>query len=136
MNLLFPLVRPRSSLFKACVRYFMWNFYFSPNDSPLKTTKNAFSSKSSFRSRDIQVCVFSSSPLFLRVSHCFTGWSKKNLKVYDFINGLNKNLITHFVWYLEKEITCDIEIRNIFIEQSCWKCTPKASPWCLFNFAK
>ena len=27
-------------LFKACVRYFLWSFYFSPNDSPLKTTKN------------------------------------------------------------------------------------------------
>ena len=22
---------------KACVHYFLWNFYFSPNDSPLKT---------------------------------------------------------------------------------------------------
>ena len=71
------------------------------------------SSKSSFRSRDIQICVFSSSLLFLHVSHCFTGWSKKNLKVYDVINGLNKNLITHFVWYLEKNIRCDIEALSI-----------------------
>ena len=27
---------------KACVRYFLSNFYFSPNDSPLKTMKSAF----------------------------------------------------------------------------------------------
>ena len=85
--------------FKACVLYFLSNFYFSPNDSSLKTMKNVFlfHLKSSFRSRDIQVFVFSSSPLFLPVSHCFRGLSKKNLKVYDVINCLNKNLITHFV---------------------------------------
>ena len=28
--------------FKVCVRYFLSNFYFSPNDSPSKTMKNAF----------------------------------------------------------------------------------------------
>ena len=27
---------------KACVRYFLLNFYFSPNDSPSKTMKNVF----------------------------------------------------------------------------------------------
>ena len=27
---------------KACVRYFLTNFYFSPNDSPLKTMKDVF----------------------------------------------------------------------------------------------
>ena len=27
---------------KACVRYFLSKFYFSPNDSPSKTMKNAF----------------------------------------------------------------------------------------------
>ena len=70
------------------------------------------SEKSSFCSRDIQICVCSSSILFLPVSHCFTGWSKKNLKVFDVINSLNKNL-THFVWYLEKKIRCDIETLSI-----------------------
>ena len=30
------------SIFKACVCYFLSNFYFSPNDSPSKTMKNAF----------------------------------------------------------------------------------------------
>ena len=27
---------------KACVRYFLLNFYFSPNDSPSKTLKDVF----------------------------------------------------------------------------------------------
>ena len=27
---------------KACIRYFLSNFYFSPNDSPSKTMKNVF----------------------------------------------------------------------------------------------
>ena len=29
-------------LFKACVRYFLSNSYFPPNNSPSKTMKNAF----------------------------------------------------------------------------------------------
>ena len=32
----------KERLFKACVCYFLSNFYFSPNDSPSKTIKNAF----------------------------------------------------------------------------------------------
>ena len=87
-------------------------------------------------------------PSFFPVSHCFRGWSKKNLKIYDVINCLNKNLITHFVWYLEKETRCDIETLSIdrelnkkhgkmgFMEKSCRKCSPKGSPRSLFNFAK
>ena len=41
--------------FKACVRYFLTNFYLSPNDSPSKTVKGVFlfHLKISFRSRDI-----------------------------------------------------------------------------------
>ena len=57
-------------------------------------------------------CIFGF-PSFFPVSHCFRGWFKKNLKVYDVINCLNKNLITHFVWYLEKEIRFDIETLSI-----------------------
>ena len=72
-----------------------------------------FHLKSSFCSWDIQIFVYSSSPLFFRVSHCFRGWFKKNLKVCDIITCLNKDLITHFVWYLEKEIRCDIETLSI-----------------------
>ena len=102
-----------------------------------------FHLKSSFHSRDIQICVFSSSPLFLPVSHCFTGWSKKNLEVYGVINGLNKNF-THFVWYLEKEIRCEIETLSIdrvlnkehFYGKIMQKMSPKAIPRSLFNFTK
>ena len=37
----FMIQRPDFVL-KACVRYFLSNFYFSPNDSPLKIMKNIF----------------------------------------------------------------------------------------------
>ena len=30
------------NLLKACVSYFLSNFYFSPNNSPSKTMKNVF----------------------------------------------------------------------------------------------
>ena len=30
------------SKFKACVGYFLSNFYFSPNDNPSRTMKNVF----------------------------------------------------------------------------------------------
>ena len=69
--------------------------------------------KSFFHSRDIQIFVFPSSPLSLPVSHCLRTWYKINLKVYDAINCLNKNLITHFVWYLKKEKRYDIDTFSI-----------------------
>ena len=72
-----------------------------------------FHLKSSFRSRDIQIFVFLSFPLFPPVSHCFRGWWNINLKVYDVINCLNKDLITHFVLYLEKEKSYDIQLFSI-----------------------
>ena len=85
--------------------------------------------KSSFRSRDIRIFVFSLSPFFLPVSYCLRAWSKINLKVYDVINCLNKNLITHFVWYLEKERRYDIETLAIDTvlntEYFCWKSMQK-----------
>ena len=59
-------------------------------------------------SRYSNFCIFVF-PSFFPVSHWFGGWFKKNLKVYDVINCLNKNLITHFVWYLGKEKRYDIE---------------------------
>ena len=55
------------------------------------------------------IFVFPSSPLYFPVSHCFRRWSKINFKVYDVINYVNKNSITHFVWHLEKEKRYDIE---------------------------
>ena len=95
---------------KACVRYFFSNFYFSPNDILQKLWKMFFiSSKKPFSfSRYSSFCI-STFPSFLPVSHCFRGWSKINLKVYDVINHLTKNLNTHFVWYHEKEKRYGIE---------------------------
>ena len=55
-----------------------------------------------FFSKYLDFCFFIF-PSFPPVSHCFRGWSKINLKVYDIINYLNKTLITHFVWYFEKK---------------------------------
>ena len=72
-----------------------------------------FHLNSSFRSRHILIFVLPSSSLFLPVSHCIRGWSKISLQVYDIINCLNKNLITHFVWYLEKEKRYDIKTLSI-----------------------
>ena len=127
---------------KACVRCFLSNLYFSPNDSPSKTMKNVFlfHLKSSFHSGDIQIFVFLSSHLFLPVSHIFSGWFKKNLKVYDVIKCLNKNLITHFVLYLETEVRWDIETlsidRVLNTEHFYRKIKQKMHPRPLFNFAK
>ena len=102
-----------------------------------------FHPKSSFHSRDIQIFVFSPSPLFLPVSHCLRAWSKINLKVYVVINCLNKNLITHFVWCLEKEGRYDIGtlaietvLNNIFVKKWCRKFASKASRRPLFYFGK
>ena len=108
---------------KACVFYFLSNFHFPPNDGGKKTKKNVFYFilKDLFVSRYSNFCIFVF-PSFFPVSYCFRGWLKKNLKVYHAINCLNKNLITHFVWYLEKDINCDTEILpinrvlNMFIE--------------------
>ena len=59
------------------------------------------------------VYFFGLPPLFSPVSHCFSGWSKKNHKIYYVINCLNENLVTHFVWCLEKGISFDIETLSI-----------------------
>ena len=122
---------------------FLLIFIFTLNDSLLKTEKCfLFHLRILFRSQDIQIFVCPSSPLFLPVGHCFRVWSKMNLKVYDVINCLNKNLVTHFVWYHEKEKRYDIQTlsidrvlnKGIFLEKSCRKCAPKASPRLLCNF--
>ena len=72
-------------------------------------------SLSFFRSQDISIFVFRCSPLFLPVSYYFKGWYKINLKVYDIIKCLNKNLTKHFVCYLGKEKRYDIE--TLFIDR-------------------
>ena len=105
----------RIGFVKAYVHYFLSNFYFLTKWCPSKSMKNVFlfHLKSSFHSRDIQILLFSPTPLFLPISHCFRGWSDINLKDYDIINCLNKSLITHFVWYLGKEKIYDIETLSI-----------------------
>ena len=64
------LVVKNRFIVKACVQYFLSNFYFFTNFfHPLKTMKNVFlfHLKSSFRSQDIQIFVifFPSFPDFL-----------------------------------------------------------------------
>ena len=73
------------------------------------------SSKKLFSFSRYAIFCISVFPFFLSVSHCFRGWSKINIKVCDIINCLNKNLITHFVWYLKKEKGYDIETLSIDI---------------------
>ena len=63
-------------------------------------------------------------PFFLPGSHCFRGCSKINLEVHDIINCLNKNLIIHFVWYLQKEKRYDIEtltIDRVLNNEHCYR---------------
>ena len=102
-------------IFKACVCYFLSNFHFSQNVSPSKTMKNVFSFiwKAFFVIEIFKFSYFHLPLFFFPVSHCVRGWFKKNLKVYDVILCLNKNLITLFVWYLEKGIRCDIETLSV-----------------------
>ena len=59
-------------------------------------------------------------PFFLSVSHCF--------RDCDVVSGLSKNLITHFIWYLEKNKSYDIENSSIDIvlnkKHFYWKTDP------------
>ena len=109
--LLYSLFRLTSLKLVSAISSF---FYFFHQMVAFKNCEKCFlfHLRSSFHSRDIQIFVFLSF-LFLPVGHCFTGWSKISLKVHDIINCLNKNSITHFVWYLEKEKQCDIETLSI-----------------------
>ena len=78
------------------------------------------------------------------VNHWFRGWFKINLSGYDISNCLNKNLITQFVWYLDKEKRYGIETFSVdrvlskerFMEKSYRNYTPKASSKPLLNFGK
>ena len=104
---------------------FYQNFIFHQMIPLQKLWKMFFiSSKKLFLfSRYSDFWIFIYSPIFFPVSHCFRPWFKKNPEVYDLINCLNKNLVKHYIWYLEKEIRSDIEtlsvdgvlIQNIFM---------------------
>ena len=91
-----------------------YQFFIFHQTIPLKNYGKCFwfHLKSSFPSWDIQIFVFSSSPLFSLSAITLEADSRKILNLY-IINCLNENLITHFVWYLEKEISCDIETLSI-----------------------
>ena len=41
-RIIHPEVFHKIDVLKACVRYFLTNIYFSPNDSPSKTMKYVF----------------------------------------------------------------------------------------------
>ena len=85
-----------SAIFYQIILFTYWQ--------PLKNYEKRFlfNLKSSFCSRDIQIFAFLSSLLFFPVSHCFRGWFKKYLKVYDVFNCLNQK-ITDFFDILRKE---------------------------------
>ena len=125
----------------SCVRYFLFFTQMIALQKLWKTVFTLLHLKTSFVA---QIFVFPFSPVFLLFGHCFRGWFKINLKIYDVINCLTKNLITHFVWYFEKEKRYDIETlfidgvlnRIIFMEEWCKKYAPKASLRLLFHFGK
>ena len=83
----------KNYILKACVRYFLSNFHFSPNDTLQKLWKMFFiSSKKPFSLlRYSNSCIFAF-PYFFLVSHWFRGWSNEDLKICNVINCLNKSL--------------------------------------------
>ena len=62
--------------FKACVHYFLWNFYFLPDDSPSKTMKMFFISSKKLFSFSRYSSFFSFSSSFPHFPH-----SKGQIKV-------------------------------------------------------
>ena len=101
---------------KSCVCYFHQLFIFFHQMIALhKLWKMLFiSSKKLFSFSRCSIFCISVLPLFSTCWPWLSGWSKINLKVHDVINCPNKNSITHFVWYFEKEKRYDIE--TLFID--------------------
>ena len=96
-------------LLKACVCYFSEIFNFHQMIALQKLWKMFFLlCKKLFSLQDTQIFVF-----FLPASYFWKASSKTNLKGYDAFNCLKKNLITHFVWCLEKKKMYDIETSAI-----------------------
>ena len=100
-------------------------FIFFSKLYPLDNYEKCFSSKKLFlflRYSNFCISVF---PNFLPVRHCFKNWSKINLKVYDVISCLNKNLIVHFFVMLGRKRGMTLKlcqllgyyVRNIFIKK-------------------
>ena len=109
---------------KACVRYFL---FFHQMRALQKLWEMTFIPSKKFISflRYLNFCI-----------SVLPSFSLYRPLLYDVINCLNKKSITQFVSNHEKEKRYDIEIlsRNILMEKSCRKYTPKASPWPLFSF--
>ena len=103
---------------KVCVRYFV---FFHQMRVLQKLREMLFIPSKKFIS-------------FLKYSNfCISvlpSFSPSRALLYDVINCLIKNLITHFISYLEKKKRYGIEVlsANIFMEKSCRKYTLKASP--------
>ena len=82
-------------------------------------------------------------PSFFPVSHWLRGLSNINLKVYDVRNCLNKNSITYFVCFLEKQKKYGIDTLSVdrilskeyFYGKIMQKYFPKGSPRPPFNFS-
>ena len=96
--------------FNKCLFFTKWKLF--------KNYKRCFfisSKKLFFFSRYSKFCIsiFPSFSPCQRIRACFRAWSKINLKVYDIIKCLNKNLITHLVWHFEKEERYGIETLSI-----------------------
>ena len=112
-----------NTLIKKELRICVYSFSFPHQIIALSYGKcSLFHLKCAFRSRGIQIFVFPTSPQFFHVSHCLRRWFKINLKVYDVSNCLNKNLVAHFVWYLENE-------KNIWLSKMKMSSTRKLSAW-------
>ena len=99
---------------KACVRYFLF-FHQMRALQKLREMISIPSKKFISFLRYLNFCI----PVLPSFSLC-------RLLLYDVINCLNKNSITHFVSYLEKEEWYDIEIlsRNILMENIHQKLVP------------
>ena len=98
--------------FKVCVRSFSFlppevNIFFAA----LKKIRNMFFilSKKRFSSSRYSNCCISNFPQFFLDSHSLRWWFRINIKVFHVRNWPNKDLITHFVWYLEKKKRYDID---------------------------
>ena len=99
---------------KACVRYFLF-FHQMRALQKLREMISIPSKKFISFLRYLNFCI----PVL-------PSFSLRRLLLYDVINCLNKNSITHFVSYLEKEEWYDIEIssRNILMENIHQKLVP------------
>ena len=86
-------------------------YIFSPNDSPLKIMENVFYyiKKALFILKIFKFLCFCL-PLFFSLSAiALEIYPRKILVLWH----LNKDFMTHFVWYHEKKIRCDIETLTI-----------------------